>query len=242
MSKSPRALARLISTGVAAAALVVVPAIGASAHVRVVPESTAAGSWTALTFRVPTESETASTTGLAVELPTATPFLHVSVRPVPGWSASVEEGDLPEPVEIDGTTVTRAPLRVVWTATGDAAVAPGQFQEFAISAGPLPDEGTTVVLPAAQTYSDGTVVRWADVPTGDDEPEHPAPVFKVTAADGSAHGAGADEHGAATPGATAAQGWSDPVARGLGAGALVLGAAAVMLALTGRRRAAREER
>lgn len=40
-----------------------------------------------------------------------------------------------------------------------------------------------MVLPVAQYYSDGTVVHWTE-PTvaGEAEPEHPAPVFTVTAA------------------------------------------------------------
>lgn len=227
---------------VALGALVALPAGPASAHVRVVPESTAAGGWSALTFRVPTESDTASTVALSVELPSDVPFLSVSTRPVPGWTATLERAPLPEPVDFYGTTLTEAPARVTWTADdAQSAVAPGQFQEFEISVGPLPEEaGTVVVLPAEQTYSDGTVVRWADVASGDDEPEHPAPVLVVTAAE--------DEARAAAPGAApveperpsasgtvAATSQPDGLARALGGAGLLLGAAAVVIALVGRR-------
>jgi len=44
----------------AALTLVVLPATAASAHVRVVPEQTAAGGFTVLTFRVPNESADAA--------------------------------------------------------------------------------------------------------------------------------------------------------------------------------------
>ncbi len=229
---------------VALGALVALPAGPASAHVRVVPESTAAGGWSALTFRVPTESDTASTVALSVELPSDVPFLSVSTRPVPGWTATLERAPLPEPVDFYGTTLTEAPARVTWTVDdAQSAVAPGQFQEFEISVGPLPeDAGTVVVLPAEQTYSDGTVVRWADVATGDGEPEHPAPVLVVTEAEAE------DEAGAAAPvaapaeperpsasGTVAATSRPDGLARALGGAGLLLGAAAVVIALVGRR-------
>ncbi|MBT0994810.1 YcnI family protein [Cellulomonas sp. DKR-3] len=248
MSKSPRALARLAAAGVAVAALVVVPAAGASAHVRVVPESTTAGAWTTLTFRVPNESPTAVTTSVAVDLPTDTPFLGVSTKPVPGWTASVEEGDLPQSVDVDGTTITRAPVRVVWTADDEkAAIGDGEFQELEISVGPLPAAGTTLVLPAEQSYSDGSVVAWDDVATGDDEPEHPAPALVVTedttgAGHGAAHGDTEDADGVTTEATTSEQTTSettssDGVARALGGVGVLLGGTAVAVAVTGRRRA-----
>src|SRR3712207_2976090 len=91
-------------TASAAAALLLVPASGASAHVRVLPDTTAAGGFAQLTFRVPTESDTASTVGLRVELPTDTPLTSVRTKPVAGWSAVVERGPLPAPVDRDGAT------------------------------------------------------------------------------------------------------------------------------------------
>jgi len=214
----------------------------AGAHVRVVPESTTAQGWTTLTFRVPNESDTAVTTGLAVELPTATPLLFVSTKPVPGWTATVEEAELPEPVEVHGATITQAPVRVVWTAAPGAEIAQGQFQEFEISAGPLPEAGTTIVLPADQTYSDGTVVSWDEVAQGDEELDRPAPVFTTTdddqASDAPAAGAGAELQAAGgaapVPARTGSGDRSDPVARGLAAAALL--AALVALAVTWRRR------
>ena len=207
---------RAAAIAAAVAALVVVPVASASAHVHVVPASTVSGASTTMTFRVPNESDTASTTGLTVTLPTTTPLISVSVRPVPGWTATVTQGDLPSPVVVGGTTITKAPARVTWTATDpSAAIGQGQFQEFEISAGPLPAAGTTLVFPAAQTYSDGTVVDWDQVATdGGDEPEHPAPAFTVTAADEG----------------TAGTATSDTTARALGGAGVVLGAVAVLLA------------
>ena len=155
----------------------------ASAHVRVKPDATASGGYAGLTFRVPNESDTASTTRIVLTLPQDRPLANVSIRPVPGWTATVVQADLPTPVTSNGATLTKAPRTVTWTASSPAAaVAPGQYQEFAISAGPLPTPGQ-LLLPVAQTYSDGTVVNWNQPQeSGKQEPEHPAPQFVVTAA------------------------------------------------------------
>ena len=217
-----------------AAGLLLAPAGAASAHVRVSADSTSAGGYAQLTFRVPTESDTAATTALRVVLPTGTPFTSVRTRPVPGWTAQVERGALPEPVDVAGATITEAPLAVTWTADPGAEVGPGEYQEFAISVGPLPEAGTDVLLPAEQTYSDGEVVDWAEpTPAGGEEPELPAPVLTTTDA---TEGAVADD---AVPAAATTTSGSDPSARWLGAGGLVLGAAALVVALVrGRRPAA----
>jgi uncharacterized protein YcnI len=210
-------------------------AAAASAHVRVKPDSTVSGSYAGLTFRVPNESDTASTTKLVLTLPQDKPLAHVSVRPVPGWTATVTQTTLPKPVTANGTTLTKAPRTVTWTATSpQSAVAPGQYQEFSISAGPLPAPGA-FVLPVAQSYSDGTVVNWDTAQVaGQKEPEHPAPQFDITpAAPTGEHASTADVTLAdVQTGANA----SDPWARTLGGAALVMALAAVVLELTYRRR------
>ena len=230
-----RPISRLGATTLVALALAVIPVTAASAHVRVVPEQTTAGGWTVLTFRVPNESATAATSQVAVDLPTDTPLLSVSTKPLPGWTATVETAPLPEPVDFYGTTLTEAPSRVVWTAAPGAEIADGQFQEFEVSAGPLPDAGTHLVLPAHQTYTDGTVVDWVDVAeAGGDEPAHPAPELTTTEGDQS-DDAVVDEAAAVTaPTATTSE--PDTLARVLGGVGLALGATALVVVLLGRRR------
>jgi len=209
----------------AALALVLLPATAASAHVRVVPEQTAAGGFTVLTFRVPNESADAATSQVTVDLPTDTPLLSVSTKPLPGWSATVEKAPLPKPVDFFGTTLTEAPAHVTWTADPGSEVAAGQFQEFELSVGPLPDAGTRVVLPAHQTYTDGTVVDWDDVADeGADEPEHPAPELTTTSASDAA------------PVVAESETATDPVGRLLGGAGLALGLAALVVAVVAARR------
>lgn len=198
----------------------------ASAHVRVSPITAAAGADdTLLTFAVPNESDTATTVRVQVDLPTATPFGDVAYDPVPGWSAQVTTARLAKPAKIDGATVTEAPVRVVWTAAAGTRLTEGQVQLFTVSVGPMPDTGR-VLLPATQTYSDGSVVRWDEpTPATGDEPEHPAPTVYIRDAVPQADpqpGAGVSV--TATPGAQVL-----PIA--LSGSALLVGLAALVFAV-----------
>ncbi|MHA7293047.1 YcnI family copper-binding membrane protein [Arthrobacter sp. HLT1-21] len=155
----------------------------ASAHVNVSPASTTAGGYTQLNFSVPSESDTALTEKIEIQLPTDTPFTSVRAKPVEGWTAEVVRGELPEPVEIDGSTITEGVLSVVWTADSEAAgLSADEYQVFSLSVGRLPEAGTTVTLPAIQTYTDGSVSSWDEVAEeGSEEPDSPAPSFVTTA-------------------------------------------------------------
>jgi uncharacterized protein YcnI len=154
----------------------------ASAHVTVNANSATKGGFTKVSFRVPTESDTASTTKVEVNLPTGTPIASVSLKPLPGWSAATVKSKLATPIKTDDGELTEAVSKITWTAGAGSEIKPGQFQEFDVSLGPLPD-ADQVVFKALQTYSDGTVVRWIDEPATDgSEHEHPAPVLKLAAA------------------------------------------------------------
>ena len=226
---STKSLFRAGATVLAAATLTLVGGAAAQAHVRVIPESTAGGSFTKITFRVPNESDTASTTSLDVSLPTDTPLVFVSAQQMDGWTVKITKAKLPKPVEMEGSTITEAATKVTWTADKDAGIAPGEFQEFSLSGGPLPVDAKTLSFPAVQTYSDGTVANWNEPQAeGADEPEHPLPSFALTAAlpEGmDADAAPADV--AAAPAAAAADtsttAESDGLARAAGFGGLVVG-------------------
>lgn len=150
----------------------------AYAHVTVQPATARAGSQTIFTFRVPTEKDDADTVKVVLALPAGAPIPNVSDQPVPGWRATVTRYTLDRPLHTDDGTVTSAVARITWTAAGPAAaIRPGQFQTFAISAGPLP--AGRLIFKALQYYSDGSIVRWIDPPG--DQPAHPAPVVRVVA-------------------------------------------------------------
>ncbi len=181
----------MVAGGAVAGVLLVAGA--AWAHVTVSPSSAPQGSFTEITFRVPTESDTASTTVVDVHLDTAHPVAVVDYRAVPGWSTVVKTTKLSTPItDDDGNQVTSAVSEITWTATGAAnAIKPGQFGEFPIELGPLP-QVASLEFKIVQTYSDGSVVRWIDdTPAGGPEPEHPAPVLTLTPAGDSGDGASA---------------------------------------------------
>jgi uncharacterized protein len=159
----------------------------ASAHVTVVGDSgVAQGGFGVLTFRVPTESATASTTELKVGFPSSTPISYVSTQPIAGWKATISTKKLAKPIKTDDGTMDTYVSEVDWKATSPAsAIKPGEFQMFNVSAGPLPAV-TSVSFPATQIYSDGSVVRWNEISQGGAEPDHPAPTLMLTSTKTSA--------------------------------------------------------
>lgn len=231
MSAIPR---RIIASLAGAGCAIVIGATAASAHIHVIPDTTASGADAQLTFRVPSEEPSARTTRVVLSLPQDRPLPSVAVKPVPGWTVSVTEGLLPKPVTVDGTTLTKAPRTITWTASAAAALGPDQYQDFSLAVAPLPSPGE-LVFPVTQTYSDGTVVRWDQPsPAGRPEPEHPAPEFVVTAtAPDPATPAETQTHRTPTPDTS---GTADPVARWLAAAALVVAVLGLAGAALGRRR------
>jgi uncharacterized protein YcnI len=182
MSKRSSRPARVVrrTTAVAAAAMLAVIGIAgpAAAHVTVNPETAEQGDFTKVAFRVPNERDNASTTKLRVDLPTDHPIAFVSVRPVPGWKVKIEKTKLATPVKTEDTEITEAVTRITWSG---GKIEPGQFQEFDVSLGPLPTDTDRMLFPAEQTYSGGEVVKWNQDPgNGGEEPEHPAPVLRLT--------------------------------------------------------------
>ena len=241
MNTSLRRTLKTTATATLTAGLLAAGAAAASAHVHVDPDDPAAGGYTHLTFNVPNESPTAKTSKLEVDLPTDTPFTSVSVKPLEGWKAQVITSDLPKPVTIAGTTVTKAPSSVVWTADAAHQIGQNEYQAFSLSVGVLPDEGTTVTLPTAQTYTDGTVVKWDEKAVeGQAEPEHPAPSFVTTAKDADPRrGASAEPHPRhrpparpPAPPAASSDGGSTAGWVGLAAGLIGLAAGVTALART----------
>ena len=250
MSHRPPQLFRTVAVATMAAVGLTLGAGIASAHVTVNPGSVVAGSYSKITFRVPNESAKASTVKVSVQFPMDHPFASVSVKKEPGWTAAVTTSKLAKPLsDDDNASITQAVSSVTWTADADGAIALGQFAEFDLSVGPVPDVAS-LALAATQTYSDGTVVQWNEpTPASGEEPEHPAPVLTITRAEASGgssvasssatttSGAADAAQGAAGPTVTvtatplaAAASSSDNTARTLGVVGILVGALAVLVA------------
>jgi uncharacterized protein YcnI len=231
----PRTAARVTLLSVGATMLgVLAAATPASAHVTVNPKEETQGGYTRVAFRVPNESDTASTTKVEVFLPEASPIASVSTMTVPGWTVAVTRGKPATPLKAHGADVAEVVTKLTWTAAPASVIKAGQFQEFPVSLGPLP-EVDQLVFKALQTYSDGNVVRWIDPPAaaGAEEPQNPAPTLKLA----KAAAAGADAVKGAPPAvvadAAAAGGGDDDggngLAVGLGVAGLVAGLAGLVL-------------
>ena len=114
---------------------------------------------------------------------------------------------LEPPVDVHGQEVSSYTSVVEFRAEEGGGIGPGEFQEFALSGGPLPD-ADAITFNVVQTYSDGTEAAWIE-PTveGQAEPEHPAPVLTLAGSDGAAGNGGA----APAPSGAEADGDDGPV-------------------------------
>ncbi|HKY77239.1 MAG TPA: YcnI family protein [Acidimicrobiia bacterium] len=172
---------RTLLVSLAACAALVLPATSAFAHVTVNPREAVQGRYAKLAFRVPNERDNAGTTKLEVNLPAEHPFASVSVRPQPGWTYTVEKVKLATPVKVHDNEISEAATKITWTG---GVIKPHEFNEFEVSVGPLPEDVDSITFKALQTYENGEVVRWIEEETpGGAEPEHPAPILKLTKAD-----------------------------------------------------------
>jgi uncharacterized protein YcnI len=175
---------KIVGAAAVAGGLIVMTAAPALAHVTLNPDSAAKGGFATLSFQVPNEMDNANTVKFDVKLPSDHPFSSVSVQPKAGWTYQVTNTPLPTPITTDdGGTVTQAASEIVWSG---GQIKPGEFDTFVVSVGTLPDNVDSLAFPAIQSYDNGQDVSWID-PTveGQPEPDHPAPVLHLTAAEGS---------------------------------------------------------
>lgn len=210
-----RALRRTTVVTALAASGLLISAGSAFAHVTVHPDSYPKGATDGtLTFRVPNEEKNAGTTKVQVFLPTDYPIPSVLVTPEPGWTAQVKTAKLKNPIKTDDGTINEAVSQIIWT---KGKIQPGQYQDFSVAFGQLPDDTGQLSFKTLQTYSDGKVVRWIEQPkAGQAEPESPAPVLHLTKA--------VDESATSTaPKASTTTAASDSTTRSLGIAGLITG-------------------
>ncbi|WP_369170589.1 YcnI family protein [Streptomyces sp. R28] len=240
--KASRIAAACALAGTAVLAL----SVPAFAHVSVQPEGTAAkGGYAVVDFKVPNERDNAETTKLEVNFPTDHPLASAMPEAINGWDIKVTKSKLDKPIEMHGEKISEAVTKITWTATGDGIKA-GFFQKFPVSVGQLPEDADELVFKAIQTYSNKEVVRWIEVPQdGQEEPDNPAPVLELSAAEDGHHGSSSSDKASASDDAEAASAKtaaepadsSDTTARVLGVVGIVVGALGVAYGvIAGRRR------
>lgn len=206
----------------------------AFAHVTVSSPSAVKGGYATVTIKVPTESDTASTTALKLQLPADAPLASVSVQPKVGWTYQIIKSKLDKPLAGEGGQITETVSEIDWTAT-DGGIKPGEFDTFVISVGALPTDKDSLTFKAIQTYSDGSVIAWVEEATGGTEPDHPAPTLALTAASAPASSQSASpQAGNATSTGSSTSDSTGII--GVILGAIALALAATALVLVARRR------
>jgi uncharacterized protein YcnI len=151
------------------------------AHVTVHPTALKKGaSDQLLNFAVPNEETGATTTKFEIDFPTDHPILGLHPQMMAGWSTTVETVKLQKPVTTDDGQITEAVSKITWTANGPG-IGQNEFAMFTVLAGTLPSDTGTLTFKAIQTYNNGDVVSWIEpVVKGTPEPEHPAPMLRLT--------------------------------------------------------------
>ncbi len=200
----------VVVTAVAGLMIIASPAL---AHIGTNPGEVPAGGSSTVGFRVGHGCDDSPTVAVSMEIPAG--VTSVTPKAKPGWTIETETGTLPEPVDIDGETVSEGVVRVTWTG---GSLDPHQFDEFEIRAR-MPDaEGETVYFPMVQTCEEGEYA-WIQIPEeGGEEPESPAPGVVLIASAGGGHGSSTE--GATGNGSSDgidAVSWAALVLGGLGA-------------------------
>lgn len=157
-----RAGRRAALAGAAALTTTLVLAAPAAAHAEVEadrPQALAQN--VTLSFVSEAESDSAGFNKLRIVLPEGIAPGDVTLDEAPkGWKLTAAD---------DGYTV------------GGPALKAGVDAEHKIKVRQLPDT-KELVFKTVETYGDGKISRWIELPTGGEEPEEPAPVLKLKAA------------------------------------------------------------
>jgi uncharacterized protein YcnI len=207
-----------VALGAAVVGAVALAAPAAAADVTVTPSEAPRGNSAELAFQLPEERTGAYTTKVELAAPEATPIAEIYPLSVDSWAPTATTRKLDQPVElIHGTRTTEVASTITWTRVGEAPAGPAQPVVLTVALGPMP-QADRIAFTLIQTYSDGTVVRWAD------QPDHRAPtVTLVDQGPVAGHDHGGGDAGAAAP--VAQEKKSDGMYGILGAG-LLLGLAA----------------
>ncbi|MFE9169705.1 DUF1775 domain-containing protein [Streptomyces kebangsaanensis] len=183
-----RAAGRFAVAGAAALTAALTLAGPASAHAEVEADNPQAlAEDVTLTFVSEAESAKAGFTQVRVVLPEGITPGDVALADAPeGWKLKTLA---------DGYTV------------GGPALKTGVDAEYRITVRQLPD-AKQLVFKTVETYSDGEISRWIELPTGGAESEQPAPVLELKAAAPGATPLGTSPSTSTTP--STAQGQSTP--------------------------------
>jgi uncharacterized protein YcnI len=163
MLTAQRWITRAVFGGAAAVVALMMTAAPAAAHVEVSADKAQAGATeVTVSFSAESESPTLGIVSLQVSLPAGIAPTDVTLGSGPtGWTLT------PQP---DGYTVA------------GPALPAGEDAKYQVKIARLPADATSLAFKTLQTYSDGRVDRWIEIPQGGAEPENPAPVLTLAPA------------------------------------------------------------
>jgi uncharacterized protein YcnI len=147
----------MLTTALVSAISMLVLSPAASARVTIVPGTVDGGGTQTFAIRLANERDV-PTTRLELTFPTDVAIPAVEVARAGGWTATVGMRTLDPPVTVGDQVFDEAAASIVWEG---GEVAPSQFEQFLVTAGPLPSDGR-LVFTAEQGYADGSVERWTD--------------------------------------------------------------------------------
>lgn len=165
------AVRRATLSGLAAAGLVALATVPASAHVTITPSTTAAGATAELRVEIPHGCAESATTAITIRMPEGVTEVRASGT--------------------DRWAVDQAPDALTYST--DTPLPDGEHAEVAFSVRLPDDEGATLVFPVVQRCEVGEAA-WTEVAEhaeGHDDLERPAPVLVVT--EGKGRGSGEAE-------------------------------------------------
>lgn len=169
------------------AALAVLAAAPAAAHVTLEDAQATAGAGTKLVFRVGHGCEGTATHTLTVQL--APGFRGAKPMPKPGWTVAIRRAPLAEPYESHGRSVTDDVVEVTWrAATREAWLADAHYDEFVLR-GQAPLQPGPAWFKVRQQCERGEW-HWAEVPAegqGTRGLKAPAVRLEVLPAGGAGH-------------------------------------------------------
>ncbi|MGH9211237.1 MAG: DUF1775 domain-containing protein [Acidimicrobiales bacterium] len=150
------------AVAIAVVLAVVLTASPAGAHTVLEPATAAPGSVIELTLVLADEEPDGGTELVEVQFPE--PLTVVALPEVPGWTATLVDGEVGGPA-----------AGVAWS----GGPAPDDLR-LPITVGPLPTEPGRLQFPTVQTYDNGVIASWIqDWPEGAPEPDNPAPVLDL---------------------------------------------------------------
>lgn len=228
-TKTPRSRFARRGTVIAAlaAGLVLVAPAAAQAHVGVSPDTIEADGSAVLTFSFTHGCENSPTRELRITMPEG--LASVSPTVDANWDIAVEHADNGLVSAVTYTALTPVSSELRGTATMAVRLSEGA--------------ATSLAFPVEQRCETG-VNEWVEIATDGEDPhdlDSPAPVVTVTDAgsdSGETSDAGHGDHSAASEAAESAQTSPDPLATALGAGGLLAGIAALIVAVLAYRRSA----